>query len=165
MRSRLFGFSDSNWAGDLDKRRSTSGHIFFKNGGPISWKSKMQTCIAQSSAEAEYIAASEASKEAVWLRTLLASVTCKPFIEPTLIKVDNQAAISIINNPVCSSKTKHIEMRYHYVRHLKSRGIIDVTHVPTKHNVSDILTKPLAKTTHNFLRDICMAPQPVVESG
>lgn len=165
MHLRLFGFSDSNWAGDLDKRRSTSGHIFFKNGGPISWKSKMQTCIAQSSAEAEYIAASEASKEAVWLRTLLASVTCKPFIEPTLIKVDNQAAISIINNPVCSSKTKHIEMRYHYVRHLKSRGIIDVTHVPTKHNVSDILTKPLAKMTHNFLRDICMAPQPVVESG
>ena len=159
----LVAFSDSDWAGDIDKRRSTSGFIFCINGGPVSWKSKMQKCIAQSSAEAEHIAASLCAKETTWLRSLLSTVMGSPLKTPTLINVDNNAAIAIVKNPVCSSKTKHIEMRFHLVRDMFERGIIHIDHVPTECNIADILTKGLPKVTFSRLRDIMLSPQPIEE--
>ena len=159
----LMAFSDSDWAGDVDKRRSTSGYIFFIFGGPVSWKSKMQKCVAQSSAEAEYIAASETSKEVTWLRSLISTYNGRKLEKPTVILVDNQAAISIVKNPVCSSKTKHIELRYHLVRDYYERGIILVEHVPTQSNHADMLTKPTPRIIHHRLRDHSMSSQPIKE--
>ena len=145
----LHGFTDSDWAGDLTSRKSTSGHIFFWNGGPVSWKSKMQSCIAQSTAEAECIAASESSKEAKWLR-LIVGVFEHDGAEPssaqmdaTPIGCDNQAAIAIIDNPRCSARTKHIELRCHLVRDHMQRDIVKFHHVPAQCNIADLLTKPL----------------------
>jgi hypothetical protein len=161
MRLDLMAFSDSDWAGDLDKRKSTSGFIFFINGGAVSWKSRTQKCVAQSSAEAEYIASSETAKEAVWLRSLISTVKGREIEEPTMLNVDNQAAISIIKNPVCSSRTKHIELRYHLVRDYYERKIISVQHVPTESNAADLLTKPLPRIVHCRLRDLIMSPEPV----
>ena len=161
MRLDLMAFSDSDWAGDLDKRKSTSGFIFFINGGAVSWKSRTQKCVAQSSAEAEHIASSETAKEAVWLRSLISTVKGREIEEPTMLNVDNQAAISIIKNPVCSSRTKHIELRYHLVRDYYERKIISVQHVPTESNAADLLTKPLPRIAHCRLRDLIMSPEPV----
>ncbi|MGB1481629.1 MAG: reverse transcriptase domain-containing protein [Flavobacteriales bacterium] len=161
MRLDLMAFSDSDWAGDLDKRKSTSGFIFFINGGAVSWKSRTQKCVAQSSAEAEYIASSETAKEAVWLRSLISTVKGREIEEPTMLNVDNQAAISIIKNPVCSSRTKHIELRYHLVRDYYERKIITVQHVPTESNAADLLTKPLPRIVHCRLRDLIMSSEPV----
>ena len=161
----LHGFTDSDWAGDLRSRKSTSGHIFFWNGGPVSWKSKMQSCIAQSTAEAEYIAASESSKEAKWLR-LIVGVFEHKGIEPSSIDMDatpigcdNQAAIAIIDNPRCSARTKHIELRYHLVRDYMQRGVVKFHYVPTQCNIADLLTKPLNVVTMQrlcrmFMREV-----------
>ena len=141
---------DSDWASDKDKRRSTTGFVFYLNGGPIHWKSRLQKCIAQSSAEAEYIAASESSKVAVWVKTTTSQSIrpagdCK---QPAMVMhCDNQAALAIIANPVCSSRTKHVELRYHLVRDYVTRNLMKFQwYIPTEDNISDIFTKPLEKT-------------------
>ena len=156
------GFTDSDWAGDCDNRKSTTGYIFFMNGGPVCWKSKLQSCIAQSTAEAEYIAASQAAKEAKWLR-LLIDVLEHPGQErkegepkATQIFCDNQATIAIIDNPRCSARTKHIELRYHLVRDYALRGLVKFTHVPTECNMADLLTKPLNAIAMRRLCDVFM---------
>ena len=154
----MHGFTDSDWGGDSATRKSTSGYIFFWNGGPITWKSKMQSCIAQSTAEAEYIAASESSKECKWLRLIVGvfehkgSEPSASQLAPTRIGCDNQAAISIIDNPRCSARTKHIELRYHLVRDYAQRGIVAFHYIPTAFNIADILTKPLNSVV---LRRLC----------
>jgi hypothetical protein len=156
------GFTDSDWAGDCDNRKSTTGYIFFMNGGPVCWKSKLQSCIAQSTAEAEYIAASQAAKEAKWLRLLINVLEChgqehkegEP--KATQIFCDNQATIAIIDNPRCSARTKHIELRYHLVRDYALRGLVKFTHVPTECNMADLLTKPLNAIAMRRLCDVFM---------
>ena len=94
---QLYGYTDADYAGDLDHRRSTTGYIYKLNGGPVAWCSRRQQCTAMSTTEAEYVAASETAKEATWLRRILNDVGT-PQINPTLIKCDNQSAISLITN-------------------------------------------------------------------
>ena len=138
----LHGFTDSDYAGDCDNRRSTSGYVFTLNGGPIAWSSRRQDCVATSTTEAEYIAASEATKEAVWLRRLITQLGAKQR-EPTPIKCDNQSAIKLTKNPEYHRRTKHIDVRYHFVRHHQEMKNIEVSYVPTEDQVADILTKNL----------------------
>jgi hypothetical protein len=107
-------FSDSNW-GDThaDKRRPVSGYVFMLAGGPVSWKSRKQTCIATSSNEAEYVAASDTAKQAVWIRRLMVDMdlfdgeNCSPLI----INMDNQGALDLINSTVNTRRSKHIDIR------------------------------------------------------
>ena len=107
--STLVGYSDADWAGDLDDRHSTSGNLFLLAGGPVSWLSKKQSTVALSTADAEYMSLSGATQEAVWLRRLLSNFKfCHE--EPTLIKEDNQGTIAIARNPVSHSHTKHIDI-------------------------------------------------------
>ena len=158
----LTGFVDSDWAGDPDSRKSTSGYVFLVNNGPVSWKSKQQKCIAQSSAEAEYVAANESAKEVKWLRRVLK--TLLPSLEggdlPTRIRCDSSAAIGIIENPICSSKAKHIELRYHFVRSCNLDGTCVFKHITTNENVADILTKPLPAPQFKKLRNKIMGELP-----
>ena len=164
--STLVGLVDSDWASDKDKRRSTTGFVFYLNGGPVNWKSRLQKCIAQSSAEAEYIAASESSKVAVWLQRLSQSLpSAQPLQEGTLVMhCDNQAALAIIKNPICSSKTKHVELRYHLVRDYVTRKLLKFQYIPTEENIADIFTKPLDKSIFEKHRDSLLKKPPLDSS-
>jgi hypothetical protein len=136
----LFGYCDSDWAADKDQRRSTTGFVFLMNGSPISWKSRLQTTSALSSCEAEYMALSDAMCETLWLRRLLMSLDIR-HDAPTVVFCDNKGAIELSANPTFHKKSKHIETKFHRIRQEQERGELTVEYVPTKENVSDILTK------------------------
>jgi hypothetical protein len=140
----LHGYSDSDMAGDVDDRKSTSGMVFYLGPNPISWNSQKQKVVALSSCEAEYIAASTAACQGVWLRRLLADLAKKE-VQKVSLKIDNQAAISLCKNPVHHERSKHIDTRFHYIRECIEEGMIEVQHVNTNDQLADILTKSLGK--------------------
>eukprot|EP00253_Pinus_taeda_P002288 PITA_02288 len=127
--------------GDLDKRRSTAGYVFTLAGGAISWMSKLQETIALSTTKVEYIAASDASKEAIWLKRLLDKIGRME--EKVNVFCDIQSAIHLATNPTYHSKTKHIDVRYHFLRHVIDSGKVALKKVHTWENCVDILTKPV----------------------
>jgi hypothetical protein len=110
----LTGYSDSDLIGDINNRKSTSGLIFFFAGGPVAWQSAKQKVVALSSCEAEYIAAAAAACEAVWLSCLLAELVGGAMLAPKL-KVDNKSAIALIKNPVHHDRSKHIDVKFHFI--------------------------------------------------
>jgi transposase InsO family protein len=149
--SYLRGYCDSDFAGDLDTRRSTTGYVFLYNGGAISWSSRLQPTVAVSTTEAEYMAAAFAVKEALWLRKLLSDFDRKPGVLE--IFCDNQAAIKILKHPISSNRSKHIDVIYHFARERVARGEVAFTYIETEHMVADSLTK--AVPLHKF--KVCLA--------
>ena len=111
---KCVGYSDANWAGDTSDRNSTSGYIFMFSGGPISWSSKKQKCVALSTAQAEYVALSGAAQEWLWLRQLEVELGYSPE-GPTLIFEDIQSTIAMAKNPQFHGRAKHINIRHHFV--------------------------------------------------
>ena len=148
----LHGFTDSDWMGSVVDRKSTSGYCFSLGSAMISWSSRKQSSVAQSTAEAEYIAASAASREAVWLRKLLSDLF-RTELEPTVIHCDNQSCIKLTENPVFHDRSKHIEMRYHYIRDMIQRKVLILQYVPTAEQTADIFTKPLPLIKFAYFRD------------
>ena len=148
----LYGFTDSNWMGSKLDRESTFGYCFSLGSAMISWSSRKQASIAQSTAEAEYIVASVANSEAVWLRKLLSDLF-NVELEPTVIHCDNQSCIKLSEILVFHDRSKHIAMRYHYVRDLVQKNILSIQYVPTAEQTVDILTKPLSLTKFVYFRD------------
>jgi hypothetical protein len=148
---KLKGYTDSDWAGNSEDHKSTSGCCFTLGSAMISWFSRKQSSVAQSSTEAEYIAASMGAREAVWLRKLLFGLFGKP-LPPTTIYCDNQSCIKLSLNPVFHNRSKHIETPYHYVRNMVERDVIKLEYISTEDQIADILTKPLAKTKVEFFR-------------
>jgi hypothetical protein len=149
----VFGYSDADWGADPETRRSTSGYVFMMNGGPISWGSKAQPTVSLSSTEAEYKALCLATQEAVYLRELyneFFNVKEKDG-EPIEIWVDNQSAIHLAGSSPFSGKTKHIELKYHFVKDMVNEGFIKVSYVPTTEQYADVLTKPLSVATHEYI--------------
>jgi hypothetical protein len=142
----LIGFCDSDWAGDVDSRRSVTGYCFTLGSGCISWISKKQPTIALSSTEAEYKAACFASCEARWLRWILGDMGMIQE-QPTVLHCDNQSCMAIAKNPVFHARTKHIEIQYHFVRELIVSGEIEMVYCPTTENCADIFTKALCRDT------------------
>jgi hypothetical protein len=144
----LRGYSDSDYAGDHTDRQSVSGHIFMLNMGPVSWASAKQRCVATSTTEAEYIALCEASKQGQWLRTLLQEIGREKLLggrgRQVQIFGDNQASLAIASDPMSHRRTKHIDVRYHYVRQLIAFGKMNVKYISTTDMLADVLTKPLA---------------------
>ncbi len=139
----LTGYSDADWAGDVNDRRSTSGYCFMLSGAAISWKSRKQSCVALSTAEAEYVALASATQEATWIRRLLVDLKyCGS--EPTVIFEDNQSAICIGQNPQYHSKTKHIDIKYHFVRQQLSNKTIALQYCSTNDMIADVFTKSLS---------------------
>jgi len=109
----VMGYIDSDFAGDIDKRRSTTGYVFTLAGGAISWLSKLQDVVALSTTEAEYMAATEACKEAIWIQRLMEELGHKK--QKIVVYCDSQSALHIARNPAFHSRTKHIGLCYHFV--------------------------------------------------
>ena len=156
----LLGYSDADWAGDRDSRRSTSGNVFVMSDGAITWSSKRLNSVALSTVEAEYMALSQATQEAVWLRRLTEELG-NTDQSATTIYEDNQGAICTAQNPVFHRRTKHIHIRYHYVREAVSENTIELVYCPTSEMTADILTKAIPKDQFIFLREKMGLKEPV----
>ena len=138
------GYTDSDFQGDIDSRKSTSGYVFTLNGGAICWRSVKQTCVADSTTEAEYVAASEAAKEAIWLKMFLLDLQVIPSADrPITLYCDNSGAIAQSNEPRYHKKQKHIERKYHLIRDIIERGDTVVTKIASEENLADPFTKTL----------------------
>ena len=148
---RLEGYSDSDYAGCTDTRRSRTAFLFTL-GGAVSWGSKLQTSVAKSTAEAEYIALSAATSQAVYLKEVGRFLGVPGAGEPLVLKEDNQASLFMVNNGAESSRIKHIDVAHHFVRDQVVRGNVRVTYVPTAEKAADLFTKPLAGDRHSKLR-------------
>jgi len=140
----LIGYSDANWGNDVNTRRSTTGYIFYLSGGAISWSSKRQATVALSSTEAEYMALTQATKEAIWLRGLLAELNYTQERATTLFE-DNQSAIALAKNPVHHARSKHIDIQHHFIREKIESNEIEISYKSTDDMIADALTKPLAR--------------------
>ncbi|KAK3038599.1 hypothetical protein RJ639_027262 [Escallonia herrerae] len=145
-KGEVSGFVDSDYAGDLDSRRSTTGYIFTFYGGPICWKSVLQSTTTLSTTEAEYMALTEAAKEALWLKGLVEELGFKQ--RGVLLQCDSQSALDLAKNQVFHARTKHIDVRYHRVREWINSKQIVVHKVHTNDNAADMLTKTV--TTEKF---------------
>lgn len=148
----LVGYTDADWASDVNDRRSVSGYVFLLSNAAISWQSKKQTSVAQSSTEAEYVALASATKEALWLRTFLSEIYGTTFDASgdsgTLLLIDNQSAMSLAKNSTFHDRTKHITVCHHFIRDEIEEQRIRVEYVPTGDQVADVLTKALAREKH-----------------
>src|SRR5450755_1179102 len=142
----LTGYVDADWAGNVSDRKSTTGYVYIYRGSPISWASKRQQCIALSTAEAEYVAASEAAKEGLWLKTLH-NVFNQPENQLTTITMreDNEGCIKIGRNPELHPRTKHIDIRYHFLREHVIAGNINLDKISGSDQIADGLTKALPR--------------------
>jgi len=149
----LIGYSDSSHNVDLDDGKSTGGHIFYLNDCPITWCSQKQQVVTLSSCEAEFMAATEAAKQAIWLQELLAELICTE-CEKVTIRVDNKSAIALTKNPVFHGRSKHIHRRYHFIQECVENGQIEVEHVPGVRQKADILTKALGKIKFLEMREL-----------
>src|SRR5207248_6191367 len=140
----LTGWTDSDWAGDLDDSRSTAGYVFLLAGGAVSWASRKQPSVALSTTEAEYMAQKNAATEGIWLRGLLEELALRDDA-PTTIRADNQGAIELTKNPEYHRRTKHISIQYHFTRECVENGESELVYVPTEEMIADGLTKALPK--------------------
>ncbi|KAE8671027.1 hypothetical protein F3Y22_tig00112000pilonHSYRG00251 [Hibiscus syriacus] len=141
---KLVGYSDSDWCGDIDDRKSTSGYVFFMGDTAFTWLSKKQPIVTLSTCEAEYVAASWCVCHAIWLRNLLSKMELKQ-LGVTVIHVDNKSAIELAKNPVNHERSKHIDVRFHFIRDHVKEGSVELVHVASQDQVADIFTKPLPK--------------------
>ncbi|GKV11817.1 hypothetical protein SLEP1_g23036 [Rubroshorea leprosula] len=155
--SLLNGYSDADFGGDLDSRKSTSGYFMLYVGGAISWKSRLQKSVSLSTIEAEYIALSEVGKEIVWMKTFFEELGLKQ--ERFVLFCDNQNAIYLGKNPQFHSRTKHVDLRYHWIRDAIEEKVLDVEKVHTDDNSSDMMTKSLVRSKFEF----CMSQASLVE--
>lgn len=139
----ITGYSDADWANDKDDRQSITGNVFLSNGAAITWKSKKQGTTALSTVEAEYIALSSAGQEAMWLQTLSGEMNAERMNDCLQLYCDNSWAISLLKNECINQRTKHINVRCHFIRDLQKLEIVNVSHVAMDDMTADIFTKAL----------------------
>jgi len=162
------GYTDSDFAGDPDDRKSTSGYVFILAGGAITWRTRKQPLVTFSTVEAEYIGTSDTAKEAIWVRSLYTRILYGKILykhaeqcphclysdndskatEPQQFFVDNQGAIQLAKNPKFHERTKHISVCFHFVRDACERNAIKTTYLPTSDMLANIMTKNLPRDTH-----------------
>ena len=150
---QLTGYCDSDWAGDIDTRKSVTGYVLTIAGTAISWYTKKQGVTAQSTAEAEYVACCQASMESKGLKNILDEILVRP-AQPIEMYVDNQAAVTMVNNPTFTRRTRHIEMKWHYVRDLVAQHDLVIKKIATDKNAADMFTKPMTKAKLELFREI-----------
>ncbi|KAH9671204.1 hypothetical protein KPL70_017270 [Citrus sinensis] len=148
------GYTDYDFMSDKDSRKSTSGYVFTLGSGVISWRSVKKSCIADSTTEAEYVAASEAAKEAVWLRKFLQDLDVVPAVTaPLKLFCDNSGAVAQSKEPRNHKKQKHIERKYHLIRDIVQRDDVEVTQIASQQNLADPFTKAIPGKPFNLHLD------------
>jgi histone deacetylase 1/2 len=161
----LVSYTDADWGGCPDTRRSTSGYCVYLGDNLISWSSKRQPTLSRSSAEAEYRGVANVVSESCWIRNLLLELHC-PVRKATLVYCDNVSAIYLSGNPVQHQRTKHIEMDIHFVREKVARGEVRVRHVPSRYQIADIFTKGLPLILfEDFRNSLSVRDPPVSTAG
>ncbi|KAA0067959.1 gag/pol protein [Cucumis melo var. makuwa] len=152
----LTGYTDSDFQMDKDARKSTSGSVFTLNGGAVVWRSIKQSCIVDTTMEAEHVAAYEAAKEVVWLRKFLTDLENVPNMHlPITFYCDNSGAVANSREPRNHKRGKHIERKYHLIRKIVHRGDVVVTQISSKQNIADPFTKALtAKVFESHLQSL-----------
>jgi hypothetical protein len=148
---QLHGFTDSNWVGSAEDM-STSGMCFSLGSTMISWGSRKHKSVALSTTKVEYIAACEACTKEVWLRKLISGLFDQ-VSDSTIIYCDNQSCIRLSEHPVFHEWSKHIEIKYYFIRDKVQEGEVKLQYIPTDEQTTDILTKPLSRIKFAYLRD------------
>ena len=159
MASVLWGWVDSDWAADLDSRRSHTGYVLMMTGGAVSWKSRRQDCVSLSTSEAEYVAASQCGQEVLYLREILRDFGYAQE-GPTNVYEDNLACVAMSENPVRRKFSRHIDIRYYFVRDLVAQKVIKLIPLRTHKMVADQLTKSLPAPAHVKHRDVMIGRAP-----
>lgn len=153
----LEGYVDADYAADCDRRRSLSGYVFVYFGNLVSWRTSLQSVVALSTTESEYIAATDAIKEGIWLKELTNELmSCENVVE---IHCDSQSAVCLSKNQTYHDRTKHIDVRYHFIRDILNDGEFKLIKIGTKDNPADAFTKalPLSKL-ESCLRTLKISP-------
>jgi hypothetical protein len=158
----LLAFCDADWGSDVVDRRSYTGFVILLGGTPIAWKAKKQTCTSLSTQEAEYIALSECAKELLWIGELLQELGLKKQEDlwPIRVRCDSTSAIKLARNAIGNTRSKHIDLKYHFIRDCIEQGSVTVEYVSGNDNAADILTKALGNVKFKkFLRMLNMGWQ------
>ena len=145
---KIVGYSDASWA-NAENRKSISGFAYSLSDDTtlISWKSKKQPTVALSTCESEYIAMTLAMQEGIFISQLLKDIGMCSGGEPVILYIDNKGAIDLAKNPVHHQRTKHVDIKYHFIRTKVQDGSFILKYVPSKSNIADLFTKPLPRTT------------------
>lgn len=138
----LVAYTNSDYAGDLDDRKSTSGYVFKLSGGAVAWSSKKQAVVTLSTTEAEYVAAAACACQSIWMKRVLKQLSsyqrkCIP------VFCDNSSTIKLSKNPILHGRSKHIDVRFHFLRDLVKDGVVELQYCGTNEQLADIMTKPL----------------------
>eukprot|EP00253_Pinus_taeda_P027551 PITA_27551 len=160
----LVGFTDFDWVGDPDDRKSTTGYVFTLGLGPITWACKKQSVISLSSAEAEYHGVVEASKEAMWLRQILSEFGFQQQ-HLTTLWCDNQSVIQLCKDPVQHQRSKHIELHMYFIKNLIHDHVLEVKHCSTDDQIADIFTKALTEAKFTKLQFMVGVQEVVTKGG
>lgn len=141
--AKLIGYVDADWGNNRSDRRSFTGFVFCLNGGPISWESKKQRTVALSSTEAEFMAMTEAVKERLYLRRLFEELGLRELMDITIFN-DNMGAIKLAENPIFHNRSKHIDLRFHFIREAVNEKLINIRYLDSNSMIADTLTKGLS---------------------
>ncbi|CAL9006084.1 unnamed protein product [Prunus brigantina] len=161
----LSAYSDSDWAGDINTRRSTTGFVVYLGSNPVSWQSKKQGSVSRSSTEAEYKALANASADVVWIRQLLVDLHVY-LSEPPILYCDNLSALALSSNPIYHSRIKHLDIDFHFIRERVQRRDFLVQYIPTDEQVADVLTKGLhGPVFSKHCTNLRLGPYSEIEGG
>ena len=146
----LFGYCDADWGNNIDDRKSYTGYTFVIAGGAVSWQVKKQQTVALSSMEAEYMSATQEVKEALWWRSFLSELGMALSGE-TILLSDSNGAIDLAKNPEFHPRSKHIDIRHHFIREHIANKAVKMIHINTEIMAANVLTKPLGRSRHHSL--------------
>lgn len=138
----LLAFTDSDYAGDIEDRKSTSGYVFVMSNGAVAWLSIKQPIVTLSTTEAEFVAATACAYQAIWMRRILKELGHTQ-MGSIVVNCDNNSAIKLSKNPVLHGRSKHIDLRFHFLRDLTKDGVVELVYCGTQEQIAYLMTKPL----------------------